>query len=54
MIVRVRSSLHDLRVVPDSLPDDTEESIVGTEWHQEAASCLAVSLAAVAERRAVS
>ena len=22
--------------VPDSLPDDTEESIVGTEWHQEA------------------
>ncbi len=27
--------------VPDTLPDDTEESIVGTEWHQEAISALA-------------
>lgn len=26
--------------VPDTLPDDTEESIVGTEWHQEAISAL--------------
>ncbi len=52
MVVRTRSGPRDPRVVPDSLPDDTEESIVGTEWHQEAASSLAVSLAAIAERRA--
>jgi Uma2 family endonuclease len=27
--------------VPDDLPDDTEDSIVGTEWHQEAIHDLA-------------
>jgi Uma2 family endonuclease len=37
--------------VPDTLPDDTEESIVGTEWHQEAISALAGMLGE-ARRRA--
>ena len=29
---------------PDALPDDTEESVVGTEWHQEAIGDLAQKL----------
>lgn len=37
--------------VPDWLPDDTEESIVGTEWHQEAIGALAMMLREVADRR---
>jgi len=27
---------HVPRVAPDWLSDDTEETVVGTEWHQEA------------------
>lgn len=37
--------------VPDWLPSDTEESIVGTEWHQEAIGTLATMLRIVADRR---
>ncbi len=37
--------------VPAWLPNDTEESIVGTEWHQEAIGALAIMLRHVAERR---
>src|SRR5919204_1582342 len=37
--------------VPESLPNDTEESVVGTEWHQEAIGALADMLREVAERR---
>jgi Uma2 family endonuclease len=37
--------------VPESLPNDTEESVVGTEWHQEAIGALADMLRDVAERR---
>jgi Uma2 family endonuclease len=37
--------------VPQSLPNDTEESVVGTEWHQEAIGALADMLREVAERR---
>src|SRR6184192_1310848 len=40
--------------VPESLPSDTEESIVGTEWHQEAIGALADMLRDVAERRGAS
>lgn len=47
----VRALPRDLRVAPNTLPDDTEESIVGTQWHQEAAGAVAVALAFVAERR---
>ncbi len=54
MAARSQSGASDLYGVPDDLPDDTEDSIVGTEWHQEASSVLAVSLAAVAERRGAS
>jgi len=36
--------------VPDTLPDDTEESIVGTEWHQEAISALTGMLREAARR----
>jgi len=39
--------------VPDSLPSDTEDSVVGTEWHQEAIGALADMLRAVADRRGV-
>ncbi len=39
-----------MRVAPDWLPDDTEESIVGTEWHQEAIGGLADMLREAAER----
>ena len=37
--------------VPAWLPNDTEESIVGTEWHQEAIGALAIILRHVVERR---
>ena len=37
--------------VPDWLPGDTEESVVGTEWHQEAIGALADALREVARRR---
>ncbi len=37
--------------VPDSLLSDTEDSVVGTEWHQEAIGALADMLRAVADRR---
>lgn len=36
---------------PDALPDDTEESVVGTQWHQEAISALTGMLQEVAARR---
>jgi len=36
--------------VPNWLPQDTEESIVGTEWHQEAAGALADVLREAAHR----
>src|SRR5438105_2445255 len=39
--------------VPDWLRSDTEESIVGTEWHQEAIGTLATMLRVVADRRGV-
>ncbi len=41
------------RGAPDWLPDDTEESVVGTEWHQEAIWGLADMLREVVERRDV-
>lgn len=41
-------------VTPSWLEDDTEESVVGTEWHQEAIGALAATLRTVARRRAVS
>jgi len=44
----------DLRFVPNTLPDDTEDTIVGIKWHQEAGGALASVLAAVAERRGAS
>lgn len=37
--------------VPDALLSDTEESVVGTEWHQDAISALADMLREVARRR---
>src|SRR5690242_4370196 len=37
--------------VPDTLPDDTEESVVGTQWHQEAIAALAEMLDEIAIRR---
>lgn len=40
-----------LTVTPDWLADDTEASIVGTEWHQEAIWGLAEMLREVFERR---
>ena len=39
--------------VPESLPPDTEESMVSTEWHQEAIGALADMLRDVADRRGV-
>ncbi len=38
--------------VPNSLPSDTEDSVLGTEWHQEAIGALADMLRDVAVRRA--
>lgn len=38
--------------VPDTLPDDTEESVVGTEWHQEATGDTADKLREGARRQA--
>lgn len=35
-------------VVPDWLPMDTEESVLGTQWHQEAIDALATMLGEVA------
>ncbi len=43
-----------LRVAPDDLPDDTEESVLGAEWHQEAIGTLAWSLRVAADRAAAS
>ncbi len=37
--------------VPNSLPSDTEDSVLGTEWHQEAIGALADMLRDVAVRR---
>jgi Uma2 family endonuclease len=37
--------------VPDSLADDTEESVVGTEWHQEAIGDAADKVREAARRR---
>src|SRR5689334_1807234 len=37
--------------IPEWLPDDTEDSIVGVEWHQEAIGALAYALRAVKLRR---
>lgn len=37
-------------VVPAWLPADTEESVVGTQWHQEAIDALATMLAEVGRR----
>ncbi len=54
MVVFSRTLPRDLRIVPNDLPDDTEESIVGIEWHQEAAGAVAAGLASVAERRGAS
>jgi len=42
-----------LRVAPNWLPADTEESVVGTEWHQEAGGALAAMLRISAERQGV-
>lgn len=39
---------------PEWLPDDTEESIVGTEWHQEAIGALATMLRAIREQHETS
>lgn len=49
-----RMELWDTVRVPDWLESDTEESIVGTEWHQEAIGSLATMLRVVADRRDVS
>ena len=46
-----RTELWDTVRVPDWLQSDTEESIVGTEWHQEAIGTLATMLRVVADRR---
>ncbi len=54
MAIRDLDHPRDRRVVPNDLPDDTEESIVGTEWHQEANSALAAALASIAARRGAS
>lgn len=40
--------------VPDWLPSDTEESVVGTEWHQEAIGALADMLREAARRHGAS
>lgn len=40
--------------VPDWLPSDTEESVVGPEWHQEAIGALADLLREAARRRGAS
>ena len=37
--------------VPDTLRSDTEESVVGTQWHQEAISALTDLLEEIARRR---
>jgi hypothetical protein len=42
-----RMELWDTVRVPDWLQSDTEESIVGTEWHQEAIGTLATMLRVV-------
>lgn len=39
-----------LRVAPNDLPNDTEESVLGAEWHQEAIGTLAWSLRIAADR----
>ena len=40
--------------VPDAVPDDTEESVVGTEWHQEAGGDAAAKLREGGRRRGAS
>ncbi|MDQ2828554.1 MAG: Uma2 family endonuclease [Chloroflexota bacterium] len=42
---------YQLATAPDWLPDDTEESVLGTEWHQEAVHILADMLRDVAYKR---
>ncbi len=37
--------------IPTWLPDDTDESVLGTEWHQEATGATALMLRAEADRR---
>ena len=39
--------------VPERLRSDTEESVVGTPWHQDAISALSDMLEDVARRRGV-
>ena len=51
---RALRDLDSLRVVPNDLPDDTEESIVGTEQHQESIGSVAAGLASVATLRGAS
>jgi hypothetical protein len=48
-----RMELWDAVRVPDWLQSDTDTSIVGTEWHQEAIGTLATMLRVVADRRDV-
>ncbi len=40
--------------VPNTLPSDTEQSVVGTQWHQDARDQLSDMLRDVAERRGAS
>ncbi len=40
--------------IPEWLPDDTDDSIVGVEWHQEAIGALAYALRVVTLRRGAS
>ena len=49
-----RTEVWDTVRVPDWLESDTEESIVGTEWHQEAIGTLATMLRVVVDRRGMS
>lgn len=50
-MVQARTAERSAFRVPESLPNDTEESVVGTEWHQEAIGALAGMLRDVADRR---
>jgi len=51
MALSARTLPRDLRLVPNALPDDTEDTI---ERRQEAGGALASALAALAERRGAS
>jgi hypothetical protein len=48
-LIHARREIAPYRV-PNWLPQDIEESIVGTEWHQEAAGALADVLREAAHR----